>query len=75
MYVLGIDATGSVCLLRVRAEGKLVLAVGVRPYVEDHLLDRRPADGQHSAVNLVSHAAPTPVVGRSPLATPGDLGA
>src|SRR5271169_795257 len=40
VFVLGIDAAGSVCLLRVRVEGKLVLAVGVRGHVEDHLLDR-----------------------------------
>jgi hypothetical protein len=40
MFVLGIDAAGSVCLLRVHVEGILVLAVGMRGYVEDHLLDR-----------------------------------
>jgi len=35
---------------------------------------RRPVDGQHTPVKLVSHVGLTPVLGRSPLAAPG-LGA
>ena len=39
MLVLGIDAAGSACLMGVRMQGILVLAVGMRGHVEDHLLD------------------------------------
>src|SRR5271169_5939128 len=39
-----------------------------------HTSKRRPADRQHTPVNLVTHVNLTPVVGRSPLATPCDLG-
>src|SRR5271156_4683454 len=39
VLVLGVDAAGGVCLMGVRVQGILVLAVGVRGYVEDHLLD------------------------------------
>ena len=36
-----------------------------------HASKRRPADRQHTPVNLVSHVGLTPVVGRSPLAATG----